>query len=77
MVSEKGWFKFFKQIENQTVDSLGGVSADFQEKINTKSVVIFGDHEWPVLISKKITEPICSDFVFSFLISADFQDNFR
>ena len=30
-----------------------------------------------MLISKKITEPICSDFVFSFVISADFQENFK
>ena len=30
-----------------------------------------------VLVSKKTEKPICSDFVFSFVISADFQENFE
>ena len=30
-----------------------------------------------VLGSKKTEKPICSDFVFSFVISADFQENFK
>ena len=31
----------------------------------------------PVLVSKKTEKPICSDFVFSFVISADVQENYR
>ena len=30
-----------------------------------------------VLVSKKTEKPICSDFVFSFVISVVFQENFK
>ena len=30
--------------------------------------------QWSVLLAKKIAEPICSDFAFSFVIRADFQE---
>ena len=30
-----------------------------------------------VLVSKKTEKPLCSDFVFSFVTSADFQEKFK
>ena len=30
-----------------------------------------------VLVSKKTEKPLCSDFVFSFVISADFQEKIK
>ena len=44
------------------------------KKIKNQTVDFVGGS---LLVSKKTEKPICSDFVFSFVISADFQENFK
>ena len=63
-------------MQNQSVGTwfLKSAHSVLAKKIINQTVDFVGG---PVLVSKKTEKPICSDFVFSFVISADFQENFK
>ena len=67
---------FPRKYQNQSVVTwfLKSAHSVLAKKIINQTVDFVGGS---VLVSKKTEKPICSDFVVSFVISADFQENVK